>query len=101
MLTPKDFYKTHCSFCDKLNSNMLLCGNCKIVGYCDKGYCNRECQKKHWRHHKHICGKKLMRWPRIKENDNENEEDDGKHGKKDKHKKKIRQLELLLGIPPR
>ena len=36
MLKPKDFYKTHCSCCDKLNSDMLLCGNCKIVRYCDK-----------------------------------------------------------------
>ena len=44
--------KRKCSGCGKENIGMKTCGSCRQVWYCDK-----ECQKKSWPMHKHLCQK--------------------------------------------
>ena len=39
-----------CSACDKESDALMKCRACKCVWYCDK-----ECQNKHWKEHKHEC----------------------------------------------
>ena len=41
-----------CSRCAFLNKKKLVCGKCKSAFYCDE-----ECQREHWRHHKRHCDK--------------------------------------------
>ena len=41
-----------CGFCQKIDFGLLRCSRCG-----DVYYCNRECQKKDWKRHKHWCGK--------------------------------------------
>ena len=39
-----------CIFCSKSSQNLLQCSGCGIVHYCDK-----ECQRSHWKNHKKDC----------------------------------------------
>ena len=40
-----------CSYCEKKSDNkLLLCSRCKVTNYC-----NKDCQKSHWKEHKIIC----------------------------------------------
>jgi len=41
---------THCTHCQKAQDDLKHCGKCKSVGYCDRG-----CQKAHWKVHKKDC----------------------------------------------
>ncbi|KAF5379243.1 hypothetical protein D9615_006095 [Tricholomella constricta] len=55
-LTDKEIWgmlaKEHCAGCGKANSlrNTQWCNNCRAMGYCDK-----DCQKKHWSAHAAEC----------------------------------------------
>jgi hypothetical protein len=40
-----------CSACGRCDFGLLKCGRCMQVWYC-----NRKCQKAHWKHHKAACG---------------------------------------------
>ena len=42
----------HCKRTEKGGSNLLRCGRCQIVHYC-----NKDCQKAHWETHKRFCAK--------------------------------------------
>lgn len=47
---PLDIAKNKsCAYCSKLHCNRL-CGRCKKIYYCSP-----ECQKSHWKTHKHVC----------------------------------------------
>lgn len=49
--TPRDTVKAvTCCFCRKVSKILKACTNCRIAKYCSK-----ECQKKHWIQHKHMC----------------------------------------------
>jgi len=54
------FHMSQCDMCGAVGvgfPKMLTCGNCR--GYY---YCQRECQKKHWKLcHKHMCTKDIIR----------------------------------------
>jgi 3-phosphoinositide dependent protein kinase-1 len=39
-----------CANCEAVNETPMLCGGCKSVSYC-----NRDCQKSHWKTHKTQC----------------------------------------------
>ena len=39
-----------CSVCEKKSDTLKKCRNCKCVWYCDK-----KCQRKHWKEHTHEC----------------------------------------------
>jgi len=53
---------TACGYCGRKEEfvNLKSCGGCKGVGtrreYIIK-YCNKQCQKRHWKIHKSVCGK--------------------------------------------
>ena len=42
--------KLLCSACEKKSDTLMKCRACKCVFYCDK-----KCQNKHWKEHKHEC----------------------------------------------
>jgi hypothetical protein len=42
----------NCGLCQKIDLGLLRCSRCG-----DVYYCNRNCQKKDWKHHKEWCGK--------------------------------------------
>ena len=42
--------QSKCSFCGKHSEDLKKCSRCRLMQYC-----NRECQKKHWRTHKSAC----------------------------------------------
>eukprot|EP00698_Gefionella_okellyi_P001891 TRINITY_DN11731_c0_g1_i2.p3 TRINITY_DN11731_c0_g1~~TRINITY_DN11731_c0_g1_i2.p3 ORF type:complete len:152 (-),score=34.89 TRINITY_DN11731_c0_g1_i2:80-535(-) len=39
-----------CAYCGKTEGKLLKCARCVAVRYC-----NRDCQKAHWREHKPVC----------------------------------------------
>ena len=39
-----------CHSCGKIDNGLLVCVKCKIAMYCDK-----ECQRAHWKVHKGLC----------------------------------------------
>src|SRR5258708_3387937 len=43
-------YKWTCDNCREALANPMVCGRCKVAPYC-----NKECQKSHWKTHKQIC----------------------------------------------
>ena len=43
---------SRCVACNK-TTNLLFCGNCRRVGYCSK-----DCQRRDWATHKHVCEKR-------------------------------------------
>ena len=43
-----------CSMCEAPLKKKFVCGKCKAAKYC-----GRECQKRHWKAHKFICGQDL------------------------------------------
>ncbi len=45
-----------CNNCFKISTKLHVCGRCKNVRYC-----NKSCQKTHWKEHKLSCGKTLPR----------------------------------------
>ena len=44
--------KQSCESCGKTGENLPRCGKCLLVRYC-----NKTCQRKHWKLHKKTCGK--------------------------------------------
>ena len=44
-----------CASCAKTDVHLLLCSGCKLVSYCDK-----DCQKAHWKAHKPSCAPKTQ-----------------------------------------
>lgn len=58
----QDFTEKSCHTCGKVNDDLvgqakklMRCGACKNP-YMAAYFCDRECQKTHWKHHKSICG---------------------------------------------
>ena len=49
----EDEEASYCVICDK--SSKFVCAKCKLINYC-----SRDCQKKHWKHHKKTCGKPIF-----------------------------------------
>mmetsp|Transcript_27312 Transcript_27312/g.30417 ORF Transcript_27312/g.30417 Transcript_27312/m.30417 type:complete len:85 (-) Transcript_27312:351-605(-) len=58
-----DIRRYSCATCGKQPSTgdkkLLRCSKCKL-----ERYCNTDCQKEHWKFHKHFCAKP-PRMPRI------------------------------------
>ena len=52
---------SHCGYCARSQVNLLKCGKCKLITYC-----NKDCQKKDWVYHKDLCGKPNFKVNNIK-----------------------------------
>lgn len=59
--TPRDFQVPSCFECGKVEVDIgkapLKCARCK-----DAWYCNKDCQKAHWKAHKSVCAPLEQRW---------------------------------------
>jgi len=56
-----------CSWClTCAETEPMRCAKCRLVFYC-----NRNCQKKHWKYHKHVCGTASKQWGELTSADTE------------------------------
>ncbi|KAJ5108829.1 hypothetical protein N7456_005504 [Penicillium angulare] len=58
---PRNFLDLSCFYCGKTGEDtgnpMFKCGKCKVSWYCDK-----DCQRGHWKYHKSECAPPGSRW---------------------------------------